>query len=227
MQAGLPSPRFVGRARARDGGVRRCGDAAYPVRLEAAGDVGQPGRDPREHVARIRRRRSIASARCWRGRQVRAARAGLEDQILVEEYIDGREFALEGVLTDGALQIFAIFDKPDPLEGPFFEETIYVTPSRAGGCDARRAIADACAARGRALGLCARARPRRVPRQPARGGLRAGSGRAPDRRAVLARAEVRRDAARDGHRRRSRRCCSARVGRIDRRLFARARPPPR
>jgi biotin carboxylase len=62
--------------------------------------------------------------------QIRAARAGLEDEILVEEYIDGREFALEGVLTHGALQVLALFDKPDPLEGPFFEETIYVTPSR-------------------------------------------------------------------------------------------------
>jgi biotin carboxylase len=61
---------------------------------------------------------------------IRAARAGLEDQILVEEYIDGREFALEGVLTEGRLRTFAIFDKPDPLVGPFFEETIYVTPSR-------------------------------------------------------------------------------------------------
>src|SRR5262249_10243517 len=46
------------------------------------------------------------------------------------EYIDGREFALEGVMTNGALQVFALFDKPDPLEGPYFEETIYVTPSR-------------------------------------------------------------------------------------------------
>ncbi len=44
----------------------------------------------------------------------------------------GREFAVEGVLTNGALQVFAIFDKPDPLDGPFFEETIYVTPSSLG-----------------------------------------------------------------------------------------------
>ena len=50
--------------------------------------------------------------------------------ILVEEYLPGREVAVEGVLTDGVLQTLAIFDKPDPLEGPFFEETIYVTPSR-------------------------------------------------------------------------------------------------
>lgn len=60
---------------------------------------------------------------------VRAARTGLEDALLVEGFIPGREFAIEGVLTEGALQAFAIFDKPDPLDGPFFEETIYVTPS--------------------------------------------------------------------------------------------------
>ena len=49
--------------------------------------------------------------------------------VLVEQYLPGREVAVEGVLTDGVLQTFAVFDKPDPLEGPFFEETIYVTPS--------------------------------------------------------------------------------------------------
>jgi formate-dependent phosphoribosylglycinamide formyltransferase (GAR transformylase) len=50
--------------------------------------------------------------------------------ILVEDYIPGREFALEGVVTEGTLHTLALFDKPDPLEGPYFEETIYVTPSR-------------------------------------------------------------------------------------------------
>ncbi|MGH2620251.1 MAG: ATP-grasp domain-containing protein [Anaerolineales bacterium] len=51
-------------------------------------------------------------------------------QILVESYLPGVEVALEGLLTGGKLLVLAIFDKPDPLEGPFFEETIYVTPSR-------------------------------------------------------------------------------------------------
>jgi hypothetical protein len=48
----------------------------------------------------------------------------------VERYIPGREFAVEGLVTDAVLQPLAIFDKPDSLEGPYFEETIYVTPSR-------------------------------------------------------------------------------------------------
>lgn len=52
------------------------------------------------------------------------------NHILVESYIPGKEVALEGVLIKGRLEVLALFDKPDPLEGPFFEETIYVTPSR-------------------------------------------------------------------------------------------------
>ncbi len=50
--------------------------------------------------------------------------------IQIESYIPGQEFALEGVVTNGTLKVLALFDKPDPLEGPYFEETIYVTPSR-------------------------------------------------------------------------------------------------
>jgi biotin carboxylase len=50
--------------------------------------------------------------------------------IQVESFIPGREFALEGVVTNGRLHTLALFDKPDPLDGPFFEETIYLTPSR-------------------------------------------------------------------------------------------------
>jgi len=59
--------------------------------------------------------------------QIRSAAA---KRILVESYIPGSEVALEGLLTNGKLRVLAIFDKPDPLEGPYFEETIYVTPSR-------------------------------------------------------------------------------------------------
>jgi biotin carboxylase len=50
--------------------------------------------------------------------------------IQIESYIPGQEFALEGLVTEGRLKILALFDKPDPLEGPYFEETIYVAPSR-------------------------------------------------------------------------------------------------
>jgi len=56
--------------------------------------------------------------------------ADLLTSILVEDYVSGPEFALEGVLNRGDLTVLALFDKPDPLIGPFFEETIYVTPTR-------------------------------------------------------------------------------------------------
>ena len=65
--------------------------------------------------------------------------------ILVEDFVSGVEVALEGLLTNGAFQPLAIFDKPDPLDGPFFEETIYVTPSRLSS-DVQQAIV-ACAGR--------------------------------------------------------------------------------
>jgi biotin carboxylase len=55
---------------------------------------------------------------------------GDSKSFLVEDYIPGFEVALEGILDDGQLTVLALFDKPDPLDGPYFEETIYVTPSR-------------------------------------------------------------------------------------------------
>ncbi len=67
--------------------------------------------------------------------KVLLAHAGLRaaeerETILVEEFIPGFEVAVEGLLTHGRLEILTIFDKPDPLNGPYFEETYYTTPSR-------------------------------------------------------------------------------------------------
>jgi hypothetical protein len=62
--------------------------------------------------------------------EIQAAREPNLGHMLVEGYIPGAEVAVEGVLTNGELRVLAIFDKPDPLEGPYFEETIYVTESR-------------------------------------------------------------------------------------------------
>jgi|SRR5580700_11341372 biotin carboxylase len=82
--------------------------------------------------------------------------AGLHDQqdqfLQVESFIEGREFALEGMLINGRLEVLALFDKPDPLDGPFFEETIYVTPSRESASTQREIIRTTEAAV-KALGL--------------------------------------------------------------------------
>jgi biotin carboxylase len=74
------------------------------------------------------------------------------DQVLVEDFIPGFEVALEGLLTNGSLHVLALFDKPDPLDGPFFEETIYITPSRLPP-DTQLAIADEVRHAVAALGL--------------------------------------------------------------------------
>jgi len=73
------------------------------------------------------------------------------ETLLIEAYIPGAEVAVEGLLTSGQLEILAIFDKPDPLEGPFFEETYYVTPSRHSPVrqeQIAQTVAAACAAYG-------------------------------------------------------------------------------
>ena len=72
--------------------------------------------------------------------------------LLAEEYVPGIEVALEGLLVGGTLHALALFDKPDPLEGPFFEETLYVTPSRLAAADLA-AVERRCAEAVAALGL--------------------------------------------------------------------------
>ncbi len=84
--------------------------------------------------------------------EVLASREAHLDEMIVEGYIAGKEVAVEGLLIDGTLRVLAIFDKPDPLEGPYFEETIYVTPSRLP--EAQQREIERCAAEAvRALGL--------------------------------------------------------------------------
>lgn len=80
---------------------------------------------PRAFVAAFQRIAAILQEA-----DVRALGKDAARWILVEAFIPGREVALEGLLEDGRLKTLAIFDKPDPLDGPFFEETLYVTPSR-------------------------------------------------------------------------------------------------
>ena len=95
-----------------------------PLSLSASQGVMRANNRDEFLRAVSRLRRLLESA------EIRATREPNLDEMIVEGYVPGREVAVEGLLTDGALRILAIFDKPDPLEGPYFEETIYVTPSR-------------------------------------------------------------------------------------------------
>jgi biotin carboxylase len=85
--------------------------------------------------------------------EVTALDPGAAATILIERFVPGPEVAYEGLLTAGTLRTLAIFDKPDPLDGPFFAETIYVMPSRQPALG-QVAIARAVAAAARAIGLC-------------------------------------------------------------------------
>ena len=103
-----------------------------PVALSGSRGVMRAD-DPEAFVAAFDRLRTLLQSP-----DIRAERSDTHEAVLVEGFIPGREYALEGLLHHGRLHVLALFDKPDPLDGPFFEETIYVTPSvggtaRAGG----------------------------------------------------------------------------------------------
>lgn len=103
--------------------------AAYPCVVKPLTLSGSRGvirvDTPQEFLDAVERVRELL----WRP-SLQAQHVAATDELLVEGYIDGPEYAVEGVLTSGTLNVFAIFEKPDPLDGPFFEETIYVTPPR-------------------------------------------------------------------------------------------------
>jgi biotin carboxylase len=80
------------------------------------------------------------------------AGAEADEPLLIERFVPGPEVALEGLLRGGELSVLAVFDKPDPLDGPYFEETLYVTPSRLTKRDLAAVMAASQAAT-RALGL--------------------------------------------------------------------------
>jgi len=84
--------------------------------------------------------------------RLKAILGSCDAAFLVEDFVPGYEVALEGLLVNRRLHVLAIFDKPDPLDGPFFEETIYVTPSRA-PAGLQKTIAECAERATRALGL--------------------------------------------------------------------------
>jgi biotin carboxylase len=83
---------------------------------------------------------------------IQVSREDTNDRILVEDFVEGKEVALEGILKRGRLTVLALFDKPDPLDGPFFEETLYVTPSRLTS-ESQAQLAQTIALATRALGI--------------------------------------------------------------------------
>jgi biotin carboxylase len=114
-----------------DVGVEPIADGvAYPCVLKPLGLSASRG------VIRVDDRAGFAAAferirRILETPDIKRLRESQDAFVQIESFIPGREYAVEGLMTRGTFQSLAIFDKPDPLDGPFFEETIYVTPSRA------------------------------------------------------------------------------------------------
>ena len=148
--AGLNVPAFVEGSAAGDPAAFRS-VVDFPAVVKPLALSGSRGvirvDDEAGLVAALDRLRSLLATP-----DVRAERDAAHDLVLVEEFIEGREFAVEGLMNRGTLDVLAIFDKPDPLDGPFFEETIYLTPSNADE-GTQQAIADAVSKAIVALGL--------------------------------------------------------------------------
>ncbi|MDP3585145.1 MAG: ATP-grasp domain-containing protein [Thiobacillus sp.] len=138
---GLPHPAF---AEIRDAGVNTAAVPDFPLvvkarRLNASRGVVRA--DDADQLARALKQVQRIRDRAQRERE----------GLLVEAFIPGVEIALDGVLYGGALQVLAVFDKPDPLDGPYFEETLFITPSRLPQATQREfadAVARACVAAG-------------------------------------------------------------------------------
>jgi biotin carboxylase len=149
-RAGLLTPNYF-RVRLNSDPIAVARSATYPCVLKPLGLSGSRGviRANNEHEfqrAFERIRTLLQSPEILRTQEEQ------NTFLQVESYISGREYALEGLVTNRRLKVLALFDKPDPLEGPFFEETIYTTPSSAPQ-QTKEAIVRATETGVRALGL--------------------------------------------------------------------------
>ena len=148
--AGLPTPWFE--SMSIDADARSFADrVCYPAVVKPLALSGSRGvmrvDNAAECVAAFGRLRALLDSP-----DVRVERDEAHRQAVVESFISGAEYSVEGVLEHGRFRLLAIFDKPDPLDGPFFEETIYVTPSLAPDAVQRRILAGVRDA-ARAIGL--------------------------------------------------------------------------
>jgi len=127
-QAGMSVPWYM-RFKVVSNPAEAGGAVPYPCVLKPLGLSASRGviraNNGKEFVAAFRRIVALLQQK-----EVQVMRDESAGWIQVESFIPGREVAVEGLVTAGRLRVLAIFDKPDPLDGPFFEETIYVTPSR-------------------------------------------------------------------------------------------------
>jgi ATP-grasp domain-containing protein/L-aminoacid ligase-like protein len=147
--ADLPIPWFI--ASPIDAPPPALDGSSFPCVIKPAALSGSRGvmraNDARELDAAFDRLRAL-----MRSPDVRAERDSAHQTVLVEGFIPGREYAVEALMHRGELHVVAVFDKPDPLDGPFFEETIYLTPAAASLAE-QRIIAAGVERAAHAIGL--------------------------------------------------------------------------
>jgi hypothetical protein len=126
--AGLPVPEFF-RVPLDANAIEAAASAPYPCVLKPLGLSASRGviraDNPAEFIEAFRRIEKLLTRP-----EIEQMRDDQNRYIQIESFIPGREYAVEGVLTAGRFKVLAVFEKPDPLDGPFFEETIYLTPPR-------------------------------------------------------------------------------------------------
>ncbi len=120
--AGMPQPAFV-EVEPDEDPTEAAAAVGFPLVAKPLSLSGSRG------VVKVDHDAALAPA-VARVREIQREAGIAEESILFEEYLSGAEVAVEGLIAGGELEVLAVFDKPDPLAGPFFEETIYVTPSR-------------------------------------------------------------------------------------------------
>ncbi len=121
--ASLNCPRFV-RVTAQDDITAAAAHIGYPLVIKPLNRNGSQG------VMRVDTETELQAMVPRLQAILQSDPAALRADFLMESYIPGSEIAVEAIIVDQKLEVLAIFDKPDPLAGPFFEESIYVTPSR-------------------------------------------------------------------------------------------------
>jgi biotin carboxylase len=144
-QAGVASPRFT-LCRLDEDRADLAARVEYPCVVKplslAASQGVMRADDPEQFIAMVDRLAAILA--CQDGEPA--------SEFLVEQFVEGPEVALEGILTRSSLRVLALFDKPDPLDGPFFEETIYLAPSGLAD-EVQQAVASSVQQAASALGL--------------------------------------------------------------------------
>ena len=121
--AGLPQPSF--RIVPAGDSVRPAAEAVgFPCVVKAVSLSASQGVLRADHPAA-----AVEAARRIR-KVLDEAERPAEEPLLIEEYLPGPELSIDGVLAAGDLTVTAVFDKPATPDGPTFEETLLVRPSR-------------------------------------------------------------------------------------------------